>query len=135
MRRILPFLLAATALTACHDEAPPAEAEVREVLQTFATSIEKRDYRVLCEDVFAPELLQGLQQIGLPCEVAMRNSLGSVKRPKLTVGKVTIDKNEADAEVRTSAQGQTPSTDTIRLERISGKWKVSALGTPTPRAP
>ena len=135
MRRIVLFLLAATALTGCHDEAPPEEARVREVLKTFSTSVEKRDYQVLCDEVFAPKLLQGLQQIGLPCEVAMRNSLGSVKSPKLTVGKVTIKKNEADAEIKTSARGQAPSNDTIRLTRISGTWKVSALGTPDPRAP
>jgi hypothetical protein len=30
--------------------------------------------------------------------------------------------------VRTSADGQQPSTDTVRLDRLKGKWKISALG-------
>ena len=47
-------------------------------LATFATATEKRDYATLCDKVFAPKLLTGLQEIGLPCEVAMRNSLGKV---------------------------------------------------------
>ena len=132
MRRVLPILLAAVVLAGCGGDDPPsAEAEVRDVLKTFAGSIEKRDYQVLCDDVFAPVLLEGLASIGLPCEVAMRNSLGTVAKPTLTVGTVRISKDTAEAEIKTSAEGQEPSADTIKLVRLKGKWKVSALGEPS----
>jgi hypothetical protein len=128
MRRLLPLAATVLTLAACGDEGPTEEQQVRSALQTFATSVEQRDYQTLCDEVFAPVLLEGLQQIGLPCEIAMRKSLGEVDEPKLTVGEVTVDGTKATAEVRTSAQGQPPSTDNLELEKISGSWKVTALG-------
>ena len=122
-------------LAACGDDVPTDELQVRETLTTFASSVEERDYKTLCEDVFAPDLLTGLQQIGLPCEVAMRTSLGEVEAPKLTVGEVTIDGLTARAEIKTSAEGQNPSSDTLALKKVDGRWQVSALGAdPEPKA-
>lgn len=101
---------------------------MRATLKTFATAVEKRQYGRICEDVFAPELLRGLQQIGLPCEAALRTSLGQVREPRLTVGEVTVKGTTARAEVRTAAANQAPSTDTLELTRRKGAWRVSALG-------
>lgn len=126
------LLLAAIAGAGCHDPAPSDEQRVREVLSRFAASVEKREYRRLCDEIFAPKLLTGLQAIGLPCEVAMRQSLGKVEAPTLTVGAVSVEKARADAEIKTSAAGQVPSIDTIALQKLGGKWKVSALSTDGP---
>lgn len=139
MRRLLPLLAVTVALAACGDDLPTDEQQVRETLMRFATSVEERDYETLCGEVFAPVLLDGLQQIGLPCEVAMRTSLGEVEAPKLTVGEIAIDGTTASAEVRTSAAGQDPSSDTLQLTKVEDRWRVSALGadpgaTPTPEA-
>jgi hypothetical protein len=140
-RWIVLLLLLAVGLPGCGSSGPSDEEQVRDVLATFARSIEKRDYERLCNDVFAPKLLDGLQGIGLPCEVALRNSLGEVEQPRLTVGTVTVTDARATAEVRTSAEGQTPSSDEVELQRLDGKWKVTALSsgdepaaspTPTP---
>jgi hypothetical protein len=106
---------------------PDDEALVRKTLTTFAASVEKRDYSTLCDKVFAPELLEGLQSIGLPCEVAMKNSLGAVESPKLTVGEVTVSKDTATAEIKTSATGQPPSSNVLGLTKIEGTWRVSSL--------
>ncbi len=131
MRRIWIAGTAALALAGCGgDGGPSDEAQVRETLQTFATAVEKRDYQTLCDDVFAPELLQGLGSIGLPCEIAMRTSLGEVEDPKLTVGNITINGKHARAQVKTSAAGQPPSTDTLELDKLKTGWRVSALGAP-----
>ena len=130
MRRHLPLTLAllAVALPGCGDRTPSDEEQVRDVLATFARSVERRDYQRLCDEVFAPKLLDGLAGIGLPCEVALRNSLGEVQDPRLTVGGVRVRGDRATADVRTSAEGQAPSSDTLELQRVDGKWKVSALG-------
>ena len=138
MRRLLVLLALLTfALPGCGGRTPSDEEQVRDVLATFARSVERRDYQRLCDDVFAPKLLDGLAGIGLPCEVALRNSLGEVKDPRLTVGGVRVRGDKATADIRTSAEGQPPSSDTLELQRIEDKWKVSALGgaaaaTPTP---
>ncbi len=134
-------LLAALAVLAggCGGGEPSDEEQVRDVLSTFSRAVEDRDYETVCDDVFAPDLLSGLQSIGLPCEVAMRNSLGQVRNPRLTVGEVDVKGSQPTAQVRTAAEGQAPSSDDLELRKVKGKWKVSALGgeeapaaTPTP---
>jgi hypothetical protein len=57
----------------------------------------------------------------------MRNSLGEVRNPRLTVGRVEIDGETARAEIRTSAEGQEPSRDTLGLVKLADGWKVSSL--------
>ncbi len=129
MRPVIALLAATVALAGCGGtKKPTAEAQVRATLESFASAVEKRDYQTLCDRIFAPKLLQGLQSIGLPCEIAMRTSLGEVKDPQLTVGTVTVTGKTASAEIKTAATGQAPSTDTIRLQRIKARWRVSALG-------
>ncbi|MEA2170526.1 MAG: hypothetical protein QOF76_3826 [Solirubrobacteraceae bacterium] len=118
-------------------DAPEPEVAVRATLTTFAQAMARHQYATLCDRVFAPKLLQGLQSIGLPCEVAMRNSTANLQDPKLVIGKVTIDGNTAMAEIRTSAAGQKPASSVIQLTRIADEWRVSALSagpatTPSP---
>ena len=131
-----PAVLAVTIallVAGCGEDEPTPEQEVRTVLTTFATAAEKRDYETICTRVLAPRLLNGLRQISLPCEVALEKSLGRVREPRLTVGAVTVKGSTATAEVRTSAAGQAPSSDTVRLDRVGGAWKVSDLsGAPAP---
>ncbi len=130
MRFTIPLLAATLALTGCGGEdAPTPETEVRTTLRSFATAVEKRDYQRLCDEIFSPDLLRSAQSIGLPCEVAMRTSLGELEEPRLTVGAVSVKGKTAAAEIKTSAKGQAPSTDTIQLERLEGTWRVSGLGT------
>ena len=71
----------------------------------------------------------------------MRNSLRDVRNPQLTVGAVDVSGERATAEVRTSAEGQDPSRDTVTLVKTDEGWRVSDLGggsqeepspTPTP---
>jgi hypothetical protein len=137
------LLLALPALLAgCGDDEPAPEQEVRRVLTTFATAAEQRDYETICTEVLAPGLLDGLRQISLPCPVALQKSLGAVQEPRLTVGAVTVEGTRATAEVRTSAKGQAPSTDTVRLDRVGAGWRISDLTagaaapgpTPTPES-
>ncbi|MEA2292650.1 MAG: hypothetical protein QOE86_289 [Solirubrobacteraceae bacterium] len=127
-RRLLPLLTAAVALAGCGGRTPSDSEQVRTVLQTFATATEQRDYSKLCAEVFSAKLLTGLQQIGLPCEIAMKKSLGEVKHPRLTVGKVSVKGRTATADVRTAADGQQPSSDKVQLEKVKGSWRVSSLG-------
>ena len=124
-------LLAAVALTGCGGTREPSDEEkVRATLSAFADATAKKDYQRLCDEVFARELLRGISEIGLPCEVAMRNSLEDVENPRLTVGRVSVDGKRASAEVRTSADGQAPSRDTVRLVKAGDGWRVSSLSDP-----
>lgn len=121
----------ATGAAGCGSREPSDEEKVRATLSGLADATAAKDYPRLCKEIFAEELLRGISEIGLPCEVAMRKSLDEVKSPRLTVGRVEVKAKEASAEVRTSAEGQAPSRDTVRLVKDEdGTWRVSSLADP-----
>jgi hypothetical protein len=131
MRRALAAIVVAGALLAgCGDSEPTAEQQVRETLDEFGRATAAKDYQALCDRVFAPQLVEKLTQVGLPCEVAMQQSFEDVENPRLTIGKITVaaDEKRATAEVRSSATGQTPSQDEVELVPVEAGWRVSSLG-------
>ena len=131
MRRALGAAAVATALLAGCGSDPTPQQQVRETLDEFGRATAAKDYQALCDRVFAPKLVDKLTEVGLPCEVAMQRSFEDVKDPRLTIGKITVadDEKSAEAEVRTSASGQTPSQDTVTLVPVEDEgWRVSSLG-------
>lgn len=126
-RFLLLALALAAPLTGCGSREPSDEEKVRTMLASLAEATAAKDYQRLCDEIFARELLRGISEIGLPCEVAMRNALDGVEDPRLTVGRVSVDGERASAEVRTSAKGEEPSRDTVRLVKVKGEWRVSSL--------
>jgi hypothetical protein len=124
-------ILAALALlvvVGCGDQGPTPEEQVRSTVAEFGRATAAKDYQTLCDRLLAPELVQQTESIGLPCEVALRQGLGEVTDPRLTIGRVQVDGERATAEVRTAATGQDPSEDTLRLVNVDGAWKISSLG-------
>ena len=61
-------------------------------------------------------------------EELLAKALGDVKDPRLTIGKIDVTGDRATAEIRTSASGQAPSRDTLRLQRVRGAWRIASLG-------
>jgi hypothetical protein len=134
--RTAAALLAAAALAAGAGGCGSSDDEqVRDTLRRFEAATAKKDYGALCKDVLARDLVGRLQAIGLPCELALRKSLGAVARPALTVEKVKVRGDTALADILTTAAGQRPSRDTIRLVRQGDGWRISALSGAQPPAP
>ena len=124
------IVLSSALATGCGDSEPTAEQQVRTTLTEFGRATAARDYQALCDRIFAPELVEQLSEIGLPCEVAMQQSFEDVQEPRLTIGAITVaeDEKSAKAQVRTSAKGQRPSEDTVELVPVEGTWRISSLG-------
>ena len=127
-RAAIGAVLACALVAGCGDSGPSDEQQVRQTLTDFGRATSAKDYQALCDRIFAKQLTDKLSQVGLPCEVAMQQSLGEVKDPRLTIGKITVKDAAATAEVRTSASGQQPSQDTVELRRVDGTWRISSLG-------
>lgn len=131
------LLLAAIALTVagCGEQEPTDQEQVRQTLSAFGRATAAKDYQQLCDRLFAPTLIADLKKIGLPCEIALQQGLGDVRQPRLIVGQVTVKGKTAVAEVRTTAEGEAPSKDTVELERTEAGWRIASLSTPSEPGP
>src|SRR5918992_3756194 len=126
--RILAPALALLLAAGCGDQGPTPEERVRSTVAAFGRATAAKDYQALCDRLLAPSLVEEVESIGLPCEVALQRGLGDVRDPRLTIGGVQVDGDRATAEVRTAAAGEEPSQDTLRLLRVDDAWKISSLG-------
>ena len=135
MRRTVSALALALVLAGCGGSEPSDEEQVRTTLTDFSRATAAKDYQALCDRILAPSLIADLKKIGLPCEIALQQGLGDVKQPRLIVGDVEVKGKTATAQVRTSAEGQPPSSDTIELEHTDKGWQISSLATPAETGP
>lgn len=126
--RPVVVLLALCALAGCGDGGTSDEEQVRATLAEFQRATEAGDHRALCERVLAPDLVETVEQIGLSCESALAKATQDVRDPRLSVGAITVDDDAATAQVRSSAAGQAPSEDTIRLVKVGEEWRIASLG-------
>lgn len=135
MRHACALAALALALAGCGATGPTDEEQVRTTLTAFIRATASKDYQALCDRLLAPSLLASVKKIGLPCEIALQQSLGDVRQPRLIVGAVTVTGKTAVAEIRTSAEGQAPSKDTVELERTDAGWRIASLATPSEPGP
>ena len=127
VRRLTAALLGLlAAASGCGGGASDTE-KVQGVVEAFGRATAAKDYQGLCDRVLAPKLVEEVERVGLPCEVALRQGLGEVEAPRLTIGKVTINGDNATAEVLTSAAGEQPSRDVLELIRFGDGWRVASL--------
>ena len=106
---------------------PNEDKEVRETLDRYAQASRAKDYQTLCDDLLSAELVERIRTAGLPCEVALRTGLEHRRNPQLKVLGVEVNGDQALARTRTTAIGEAPSVDTIRLVRESSRWRVASL--------
>ncbi len=113
-------------LAGCGGASP--EDEVRGVVDRYAVATAEKDYQVICDELLATSLVDNAEQYGLPCEVALKPGLDSVREPTLTVKAITVKGDRASARVATDAANQTPATVTLGLRRVADEWRITSQG-------
>jgi hypothetical protein len=124
---LVAIFLVGAGLSACGDTGPSDTEQVHSTVEAFGQATAAKDYQRLCDEVLAPQLIAKLEQIGLPCEVALKQGFEDVQAPTLTIGAIEVSDDTATAEVRSTAEGQPPSRDTLKLQRVKGKWRIASL--------
>jgi hypothetical protein len=125
-RLLLLVLIPALIAAGCGGESD--EEQVRSTLERFADATAKKDYQVLCDELFATKLVEEVRR-QVACELALKNSsLGEAQQPKLEIKRIKIESDsKASAVVRTSAANQKPSEDTVELIREGDDWRIISL--------
>ena len=103
---------------------------VSETLEQYAEATRDKDYQTICDDLYAEDLVERVRAAGLPCEVALRTGLEDRQNPRLEVLGVEVYGDQALARVRSTAGGEVPSTDLVRLVKEDGDWRVASLSEP-----
>jgi hypothetical protein len=106
----------------------PSDTErVHSAVEAFGRATAAKDYQRLCDRLLAPDLVEEVESSGLPCEVALRQGLGEVQAPTLTIGRIEVTGDRATADVRSAAAGEPPSRDTLQLVRVDDSWRIASL--------
>jgi hypothetical protein len=129
----IALLVAALTLVACGRDSP--SDAVRKSVERFGKDVAAQDYNDLCKNVLAANLINALEDSGVPCELALKTGFAGVKDPKLTIRSVAVNGARALANVHSTASNQPPSDDTLSLTKEKGKWRISSLARPQPQAP
>ena len=130
--RAVPALLVVLLLAACGDS---DSDQVRDAVERFGAASARHDYQQICDDLISRGLVENVEEIGLPCELAFKRGLEDVRKPKLTIRKVQVRGKRALVNVHSTAAGQKPSDDVIELVKEDDKWRISALARPQPQPP
>jgi hypothetical protein len=127
VRASVALLAALAALAGCGG-GPSDEKLVAQAVTSFGHATAAKDYATLCDKLLSPDLVDKVEQIGLPCQQALQKALGSVQDPRLTIGAIKVTGDRATADIRTSAANQSPSRDTLELQKVKGSWRIASLG-------
>ena len=131
--RIAVLVLVAVAIVATVLALRPGPNDSEAVSQTlddYAAATRDKDYQTICDRLYAKDLVDRVRAAGLPCEVALRTGLEDRQNPRLEVLGVEVNGDQALARVRSTAGGEVPSTDLVRLIKEDGGWRVASLSEP-----
>ncbi|WP_026911626.1 hypothetical protein [Patulibacter minatonensis] len=103
------------------------EDRVRGSVEKFAAAIEGRDYKTVCQDLLADDLLDKLERGQIPCERFLQGTAGRVQDPRLKIQNVVVVDDRARAAIVTEAKGEAPSSDVLSLQKQDGSWRISEL--------
>lgn len=121
------LLAAAWALGGC---GASARDEVKAKVEQFANATAGKDYKTICDQVLASNLVDHLTASGITCNQAMRIFVDSVQNPSLSIGRITVDGPKASVITLTSARGQEGSLDAVQLVQTDNGWRISSLAAP-----
>ena len=125
--RLIVAAVAVGALGGCGASGPTPQEEARDAVVRFGQASARKDYQAICDRLITPALVKGVESVGLPCELAFKQGLGDVRKPTLEVLSVTVKDDRASARVASGAEGQAPSNDLLRLQRVDGTWRIASL--------
>jgi FlaG/FlaF family flagellin (archaellin) len=115
---------------ASEDEPPAAVGaatrQVAATIEQFETALAQGDFATICGNLFTVEAREAAG--GDRCPSVLQDTAGGLRDPNVQVVSITIRGNTATALVRATVAGGPPVTDTIRLIKQGGRYKIVSAG-------
>jgi hypothetical protein len=115
------------------DPPPPAVNEatqqVAATLTQFERALAQGDFATICGNLFSLEAREAAG--GDRCPSVLADTAGGLRSPEVQIVSITHRGKTATAVVRARVGGQAPVTDTIRLVRQGGRYKIVSAGKET----
>lgn len=100
--------------------------QVAAVVERLGKATAQRDFTTVCDDLLAASTRK--QAGGDQCSAVLAARVRDVRHPRIKIQAIAIQGRRAQVRVRTTADGQDPTTDVIRLIEQNGAFKVVSLG-------
>jgi hypothetical protein len=124
------FALSGCSLGADEETAPrPARGAPREIgatVRALERATRMGEWRRVCEKLFTAAARR--RAGGKDCPRLLRSAAGQVRRPRIELLRIELDRRGAEIRVRTRALGQPALEDTMRLVRERGRYRIDSLG-------
>jgi hypothetical protein len=133
MKRVVLAFLLAVAVAGCGGQAQTSSADnfsdpdqkaVAEKIEDLEAAGRRGQADDICTDILSKTLVSQLDAAGTDCATEMQKAIDDATQFDLSVQKVTINGNEATAEVK---QGDDGPTETMTFAKESGDWRATAL--------
>src|SRR5262245_22346219 len=132
MKRVaLAFLL--VALVGCGAHASTSSVDkftdkdqkaVAQQVEDLASAGKRNKPDDICSNILSQELVSQLDAAGTDCATEMQKAIEDANEFDLTVEKVTVNGNNATAEVK---QGDSGPTETMEFTREKDSWRATSL--------
>ncbi len=123
-------LCSALVLVACGTNARQKHArgpaqQVADTVTALEHDLLTRNYADVCEQVFSSDARA--QAGNDSCPEFVRRGAAHLRDERIRIRSIVVRNGAASAEVTTTARGQAPVRDTIRLMFENGRYRISAL--------
>jgi hypothetical protein len=102
----------------------PDQKAIAEKVEDLESAGRRGQADDICSEILAKTLVSQLDAAGTDCATEMQKAIDDATQFDLEVQKVTINGNEATAEVK---QGDDGPTETMTFTKESGDWRATAL--------
>jgi hypothetical protein len=132
-RVVLALLLVGFAVAGCTSQSQSSSADkftdpdqkaVAEKIEDLESAGRRGQADDICTDILAKTLVSQLDAAGTDCATEMQKAIDDATQFDLEVTKVTINGNEATAEVKNGDDGP---TETMTFTKENGSWRATAL--------
>jgi hypothetical protein len=103
-----------------------ATRQVAATLQQFEKALAEGDFATICGNLFTVEAREAAG--GDRCPSVLQDTAGGLRDPNVQIVSITVKGNTAAAVVRATVAGGPPVTDTIRLVKQGGRYKIVSAG-------